>query len=124
MFQYRMLLAATAAGLLTLASGAASAAPCRDAAGHFTACPKPAKAAKAERCRGSNGAFVSCNAPSAMSAASPAAAAAPMMPTARQSQAAPMAAGGVTAKCKDGTFSHSLHRSGSCSGHGGVAAWM
>jgi hypothetical protein len=34
------------------------------------------------------------------------------------------APGAVTARCKDGTLSHSLHRSGSCSGHGGVAAWM
>ena len=33
-------------------------------------------------------------------------------------------AAGATAKCKDGTFSHSQHRTGSCSGHGGVASWM
>lgn len=28
-----------------------------------------------------------------------------------------------TARCKDGTTSHSTSRSGTCSGHGGVAAW-
>ncbi len=28
---------------------------------------------------------------------------------------------GSTAKCKDGTYSHSLHHSGTCSRHGGVA---
>ena len=28
---------------------------------------------------------------------------------------------GASAKCKDGTYSHSQHRSGTCSGHGGVA---
>ncbi|MEP6509256.1 MAG: DUF3761 domain-containing protein [Gemmatimonadales bacterium] len=33
-------------------------------------------------------------------------------------------AAGATAKCKDGTYSHSKNRTGSCSGHGGVSAWM
>lgn len=33
-------------------------------------------------------------------------------------------AAGATAKCKDGTFSHSKTHTGSCSGHGGVASWM
>lgn len=28
-----------------------------------------------------------------------------------------------TARCKDGTTSHSTSRSGTCSGHGGVANW-
>jgi hypothetical protein len=28
-----------------------------------------------------------------------------------------------TAKCCDGTESHSQHRSGTCSGHGGVCQW-
>lgn len=31
---------------------------------------------------------------------------------------------GATAKCKDGSYSHSQHRSGTCSGHGGVAEWL
>lgn len=30
---------------------------------------------------------------------------------------------GATAKCADGTFSSSQSCSGTCSGHGGVAAW-
>jgi len=30
---------------------------------------------------------------------------------------------GATAKCHDGTYSYSQHRSGTCSGHGGVAEW-
>lgn len=31
---------------------------------------------------------------------------------------------GATAQCKDGTYSHSQHHSGTCSGHGGVAQWL
>lgn len=30
---------------------------------------------------------------------------------------------GSTAQCGDGTYSYSQHRSGTCSHHGGVAAW-
>lgn len=33
-------------------------------------------------------------------------------------------ADGATAKCKDGTYSHSKHHSGSCSHHGGVAEFL
>jgi hypothetical protein len=33
-------------------------------------------------------------------------------------------AGGSSAKCKDGTTVTYKHRSGTCSGHGGVATWM
>jgi outer membrane biosynthesis protein TonB len=29
----------------------------------------------------------------------------------------------ASAKCKDGSYSFSKHRSGTCSGHGGVAVW-
>ncbi len=31
---------------------------------------------------------------------------------------------GASAKCKDGTYSYSQHRSGTCSSHGGVAEWL
>ncbi|MCU1688008.1 MAG: hypothetical protein JWQ81_8747 [Amycolatopsis sp.] len=31
---------------------------------------------------------------------------------------------GATAKCKDGTYSFSQHRQGTCSGHKGVAQWL
>ena len=31
---------------------------------------------------------------------------------------------GATAKCRDGTYSFSKHRSGTCSYHGGVAKWL
>jgi hypothetical protein len=31
---------------------------------------------------------------------------------------------GASAKCKDGTYSFSKHRSGTCSGHKGVSRWL
>ncbi|WP_338525345.1 DUF3761 domain-containing protein [Pseudomonas batumici] len=31
---------------------------------------------------------------------------------------------GATAKCRDKTYSFSLHRRGTCSRHGGVMAWL
>lgn len=31
---------------------------------------------------------------------------------------------GATAQCRDGTYSFSQHRSGTCSSHGGVAIWL
>lgn len=31
---------------------------------------------------------------------------------------------GATAKCRDGSYSFSLHASGTCSYHGGVAVWI
>lgn len=52
--------------------------------------------------------------PAAAMTAKPAAAAAP----------AAMKAEGGTAKCKDGKTVTYTHRSGTCSGHGGVASWM
>ena len=38
--------------------------------------------------------------------------------------AAPGPPQGATAKCKDGAYSFSQHRQGTCSGHGGVAEWL
>ena len=32
--------------------------------------------------------------------------------------------GAATARCKDGSLSYSQHRSGTCSGHGGVGEWL
>lgn len=31
---------------------------------------------------------------------------------------------GATAQCRDGEYSFSQHRRGTCSGHGGVARWL
>jgi hypothetical protein len=35
-----------------------------------------------------------------------------------------IAPAGATARCKDGTYSKSMHRSGTCSYHGGVVEWL
>jgi hypothetical protein len=43
------------------------------------------------------------------------------VPTAKAGNTDPT---GATAKCKDGTYSKSAHRSGTCSSHGGVAEWL
>ncbi len=42
-------------------------------------------------------------------------------PTIRASSSDPQ---GATAKCKDGTYSHSVHHTGACSHHGGVSDWL
>ena len=62
-------------------------------------------------------------APAAMTA-KPAAAATPAAMTAKPAASAAMKAEGGSAKCKDGKTVTYTHRSGTCSGHGGVASWM
>lgn len=62
MLRAHFMLAATAA--LVLFAGQAQAAPCRDSAGKFTACPS-APAPSGQRCRTPNGAFAKCSAPGA-----------------------------------------------------------
>ncbi|AYJ85492.1 DUF3761 domain-containing protein (plasmid) [Sphingomonas paeninsulae] len=52
-------------------------------------------------------------------AAAPAPSAAPRAPTGQAT--AGRGPDGATAKCRDNTYSHSAHRSGTCSRHGGVA---
>lgn len=37
---------------------------------------------------------------------------------------APSAPAGASAQCRDGTYSFSQNRRGTCSGHGGVAEWL
>src|SRR3989442_543907 len=39
-------------------------------------------------------------------------------------QTTPAAPSGATARCRDGTYSFSAHRSGTCSHHDGVSAWL
>jgi hypothetical protein len=42
----------------------------------------------------------------------------------RPQQTTSPAPAGATARCRDGTYSFSKHRSGTCSHHGGVATWL
>jgi hypothetical protein len=61
---------------------------------------------------------------------------APVAPVSRSAPAAPVTRApvsgqntnpggpnGATAKCRDNTYSHSAHRSGTCARHGGVGQW-
>jgi hypothetical protein len=104
---------AMAGAVLVLFAGAAEAKPaCRDASGKFTACPAPA-AAQAARCRSATGQFMKCPAPTAARTGA-----------AVNTAAVVPATGAATARCRDGSMSASRHRSGTCAGHGGVAAWL
>lgn len=138
---------------LTLAASVADAKTCRDTSGKFVACPAaPARTAGARAagtCRDAAGHFTKCGAApatpapraSASNAPTPggglldalrrrAAPATPANPAARAATtaghpaSATVARGAPTARCKDGSLSYSQHRSGTCAGHHGVAAWM
>jgi len=68
-------------------------------------------------------------APAPAAAAAPAPAPAPKATASKTSTASSSTgpntnAAGATAKCKDGTYSHSTHHTGTCSDHGGVAEWL
>ncbi|MDB5736716.1 MAG: hypothetical protein JWO65_384 [Sphingomonas bacterium] len=64
--------------------------------------------------------------PRPMAPTGPAAPAAARAPASRAAAPTTINAGGpngATAMCTDGTYSHSAHRSGTCSRHGGVKSW-
>jgi hypothetical protein len=65
-------------------------------------------------------------APASTAAAAPAAMTAKPVAMAKPAAAAPaaMKAESGSAKCKDGKTVTYAHRSGTCSGHGGVASWL
>jgi hypothetical protein len=138
--------------LTTSAGGVSAATHCKDASGKFAPCPAPAAATTA-RCKDAAGKFVKCPSvgkpakaaaattalplsalpkhktagltgaqPKAQAAATSAvpAAAKASLPTLSRAGTPP----GATAQCKDGSYSMSKTHSGSCSGHGGVAAWL
>jgi hypothetical protein len=85
-------------------------------------------------CSGHGGIQKAAKAKPATAATAPAPAAAPAAASAAKTstatKSAPTATAsntdptGATAKCKDGTYSKSAHRSGTCSSHGGVAEWL
>jgi hypothetical protein len=110
-----------------VASAATPAAPTpRAAAERHYDCSKAGNANKAV-CKG---AFAAPSAPQASPEPAPAPISRPIATAPRRIAPAPaaktMAATGpegATAKCRDGSYSHSQTRSGTCSHHGGVATW-
>jgi hypothetical protein len=63
-------------------------------------------------------------APGTAMTAAPAAATSTAPKSATSATAGNTAPTGATAKCKDGTYSKSTHKAGTCSTHGGVADWL
>jgi Protein of unknown function (DUF3761) len=138
---------AAAAAPAAPAAAKASKAPAAPAAGATTTCSDGTTTSSSGKgtCSGHGGiqkatkakpATAATTAPAAApAAATPAAAPVPAAsttaaktstatksaPTATSSNTDPT---GATAKCKDGTYSKSAHRSGTCSSHGGVAEWL
>lgn len=110
--------------------GNANKAVCRAAAAPATTaakparnydCSKPGNASKTV-CKGT-AATVPASRPTPPAAAAPTTRApAPRAPVTGQSTN-PGGPNGAIAKCRDNTYSHSAHRSGTCSRHGGVAQW-
>lgn len=124
------------------AAAAPAAAPAAAAASGATLCKDGTTSEKSGRgaCSGHGGvakhASKAMSAPAAAPAAAPAPTAAPAAPAAGAATAAAASkarsegsaeghdATGATAKCKDGTYSHSTKHTGACSHHGGVDQWM
>ena len=102
---------------------------CHDSNGHFRKCPPAAGHAPAAHAAATAHAPTAAHATAASHA--PTVAHAPAVTHAtvtrttvlhRTTQATvPAPKGRPTFKCKDGSFSYSKNRSGSCSGHGGIA---
>lgn len=80
-------------------------------------CSKPGNANKTV-CKGATPAPAPAAHPAPASHPAPAAKPAPA-----GQETHPNGPNGATAQCKDGTYSHSAHRSGTCAGHKGVATW-
>jgi hypothetical protein len=123
---------ADAAGSVTCKDGSTSTATGRGACSKHGGVQK-AKKAKADTAAAAPAAAPAATAAAPKAAAAPAPAAAPAAAkpsVMAKSAAAPTAAAGASdpagasAKCKDGTYSHSKHHSGTCSKHGGVAEWL
>ena len=102
-----------ASGPVTCTDGSAAAHGGKGACSHHGGIKKDAAAPAA--------ATAAAPAPAAAPATAPAAKAAPAVKTGAAMTSSPE---GATAKCKDGSFSHSKHHSGTCSKHGGVADWL
>jgi hypothetical protein len=99
---------------------AAPSAPAPQPSARHYDCSKPGNANKAV-CKGSVAAAPS--APTARTAPSPRVTPSVRTPTAAPSATTASGPSGASAKCRDGSLSHSAHRQGTCSQHGGVATW-
>ena len=136
--------AVTTAPAANIAVAGRKGASCRDGRGHFIACsagaPTPATAAVATQpgrgsrllrvLRGSTAGGAQSGPQSGVVATTPTPAPAAISRPARAAvagRAGVVATGpapaGATAQCKDGSWSMSRTHSGTCSRHGGVAAW-
>jgi hypothetical protein len=120
---------AAAAPAATPAPAAAPAPKAAPAARHYD-CTKAGNANKAV-CKGATTAAAPAPSPAAP-APTPYRPAAPSAPAATHATASrssapattnPAGPNGATAVCNDGSYSHSAHRSGTCSRHGGVKTW-
>jgi hypothetical protein len=106
------------------APAAAPAAPATPAASGATSTCKDGTTSTSTgkgTCSGHGGVQKAGTSAASAAPAAAAPAAAKSAPTAPASNTDPT---GATAKCKDGTYSKSQHRSGTCSSHGGVAQWL
>jgi Protein of unknown function (DUF3761) len=140
--------AATAAPAAAAPVAATPKTPATPAAGAATTCKDGTTTASTGKgtCSGHGGIQKATKAKPATAAMAPAPAAAPAAAapapaaapaasttaakTSTATKSAPVATAsntdptGASAKCKDGTYSKSQHRSGTCSSHGGVAEWL
>jgi hypothetical protein len=110
-------------------AGNANKAACKAAAAPVTTtkpAPAPTPTARNYDCtKAGNANKTACKgASSTATGPVPTAKPAPMARPAPTAAAAPAQPGKPTAQCKDGTYSMSQHRSGTCSHHGGVANWL
>ena len=138
--------ASAAAAAPATPAAAAPKAPAAPAAGATTTCTDGTTTTSTGKgtCSGHGGIQKATKAKPAIAATAPAPAAAPAAAapttaatasttaakTSTATKSAPATTAGNTdptgasAKCKDGTYSKSQHRSGTCSSHGGVAEWL
>ena len=99
----------------------------KDAAPAATAAAPAAPAAAAAPAKAAAPAAAPAAAATPAAAAAPAAAAKPAAAAATAATGAHSVnsdATGATAKCKDGSYSHSKTHTGTCSKHGGVGEWL
>jgi hypothetical protein len=102
----------------------ATAAPAAAAPATAPAATKPAAAATAAAPAAAAPAAATAAAAKPAAAKPAAAKAAAPAATASTGTSVNNDATGATAKCKDGSYSHSKTHSGTCSKHGGVATWL